>query len=349
MGSGNESEKAVLDVGHVKLVDDHTYNIFTLVFYVAVMGTVSFFGIIFNVINMIVFKKQGFKDNVNVTLFGMALSDMGALISLLWMSICFNPWLLDADVPFDNEEIEYVTAGWPHACFTRITGWITAFVTFERCLCIAMPLKVKTIITPRRTSFVVLFIYFLMISGVGVACYAMRLGPKFFPSKNVTKIGLIYIPNGVYIENVGVMVNLIPQYVSFLVVIVCTIILVRNLKLKSKWRQSTSSSAKQDSLSNRDKKVVSMITLISSIFMGCFLPSALNQIIMIASEDYSIYGKYKNMFLLSWSICKSLEGTNSAVNIFVYYNMSSKYKLILDEMLHINRGETGNKTGTGKP
>ncbi|XP_005092880.1 growth hormone secretagogue receptor type 1-like [Aplysia californica] len=340
MDSRNSSQIAVLASAQTGLlVDDFTYNIFVLIFFVAVMGSASFIGIIFNAINIIVFRKQGFKDTVNITLFGLAISDIGGLMSLIWLSICFNPWFTNADLPFDTEEIQYVTAGWPHTCFTRITGWITAFVTFERCLCIAMPLKVKTIITPRRTTFVVVGIYSIVISGVVPAFYSIRLGPKFYQSKNVTKIGLLYIPNGVHIENVAVLVNIIPQYVSFLVVIVCTIILVRNLTLKSKWRKSTSNSAQQNSLSNRDKKVVSMIILISSIFMACFLPSAVNQIIMIVSVEYSIYGINRNLFLLSWSICKSLEAVNSAVNIFVYYNMSSRYREILDEMLNRNKGK----------
>ncbi|XP_012934915.1 uncharacterized protein LOC101858009 [Aplysia californica] len=334
MDAGNRSKPESPEPQRTGLVNDEVLDVFVVLFFVVASGTISFFGVLFNMVNVIVFYKQGFKDTVNITLFGLAISDMGSLVTLLWMSICFNPWFANADLPFDHQDIQYLTAGWPHVCFARITSWITAFVTFERCLCIALPLKVKTILTPRRTVIVIVSIYFVMIASVSPVYYSIRLGPKYFPQRNETKIGLVYRPSGPFIENVSFSINVFAQLASFFSVIVCTAILVQNLLLKSKWRQATSSSAKQDTFTNRDKKVVKMILFISSIFIACFLPSAVNLIAMIISAEYSIVGRYQNMFLVTWAIFNSLEANNSTVNIFVYYNMSSKYREILDKMVN---------------
>ncbi|XP_005109847.1 cysteinyl leukotriene receptor 2-like [Aplysia californica] len=324
------------------LVDKQVLQIFLLVFFVAALGSISFFGVIFNAINMIVFIKQGFKDTVNITLFSLAISDMGALVPLVWESICFNPLFAGADLPFDSQDIVYLTAGWPHSCFSRITGWITAFVTFERCLCIALPLKVKTIITPRRTIFILAAIYSVMIASVLPVFYSIRLEPKSFPRRNETMLGLVYVPKGTFIENISISINAFAQFASFFTVIVCTAILVQNLVQKSKWRKSvsTSSAGAQKSFSNRDKKVMKMVLFIASIFIACFLPSAVNFIAMSISDEYSIVGKYQNMFLLTWAIFTSLAATNSTVNIFVYYRMSSKFKEILDEMFSLAGGKS---------
>ncbi|XP_005092081.1 uncharacterized protein LOC101852828 [Aplysia californica] len=188
MGTGNESQAAPSQADLKGIVDDDVLNVFVVIFYVTATGTISFSGIIFNIINIIVFLKQGLKDTVNITLFGLAISDTGSLMGLLWMSICFNPALVNSGIPFDHEDIQYLTAGWPHVIFARITSWITAFVTFERCLCIALPLKVKTIITPRRAVIVVVSIYLIMIACIAPVFYSVSLGPKYFPLKNKTLI-----------------------------------------------------------------------------------------------------------------------------------------------------------------
>ncbi|XP_012943210.1 tachykinin-like peptides receptor 86C [Aplysia californica] len=336
MASSNKSYPSNSETTLKGLVDDHVREIFVLLFFVFALGTISFFGVVFNAVNMIVFIKQGFKDTVNIALFGMAISDIGALLPLLWESVCFNPWFASADLPFDPQDVVYVTSGWPHVCFARITSWITAFVTLERCLCIAMPLKVKTIITPRRTIYVILGIYLAMFACVVPALYSVYLGPKLYPLRNETKIGLIFIPNGPYIETFSTMLYAFSQIASFFAVIVCTAILVQNLIRKSKWRESTSSTAQQESFSNRDKKIVKMILLIAVIFIVCFLPSTASFIAQTIKPEYNFVGRYQNLFLLSWAIFTSVAAVNSTVNIFVYYKMSSKYKEILDKMLRMN-------------
>ncbi|XP_035828160.1 uncharacterized protein LOC101851830 [Aplysia californica] len=283
MGPEDNSSVTSLALQQGGLVDDDVLRIFILVFFVVALGTISFFGIVFNAINIIVFIKQGFKDTVNIALFSLAISDLGAVVPLLWESICFNPSFANADLPFDTQDIVYLTAG-------------------------------------------VVPVY-----------YSVRLRSKFFAQRNTTKIGLVYIPNGTFIEKFSILINAFAQFASFFAVIVSSAILVQSLVRKSKWRQSTSSTAGQESFSNRDKKVVKMILIIAVIFIACFLPSAVTFIAQSITPEYNIVGRFQNMFLLTWAIFTSVAAVNSSVNIFVYYNMSSKYKDILDKMLRLNR------------
>ncbi|XP_012940078.1 platelet-activating factor receptor-like [Aplysia californica] len=340
MDSGNHSHVTPSQSSEKGWVSDELLNIFVVFFLVAAAGPICFFGTIFNAINAIVFFKQGFQDTVNITLFFLAISDLGTLVNIFGMSICYNPWFVQADLPIHYHDLSYLTTGWLSLCFARISSWITAFVTFERCLCIALPLKVKTIITPRNTVIVILGIYVTMIVSVAPVYYAIGLGPKYFPQLNATKIGLVYISNGVSIENVSLSINAFSQLFSFFATITCTIILVHNLLLKSKWRQSSSSAVQQKSFSKRDAKVVKMIVFISSVFIACYLPSAVNFIATVIFDEYGVLGRYQNMFVLTWVIFLCLVATNSTVNIFVYYNMSSKFREILNDMLNIKRTET---------
>ncbi|XP_005112913.1 lysophosphatidic acid receptor 4-like [Aplysia californica] len=340
MVSVNDSHVTHLKSGENGLVSEDVLDIFVVIFFVAAAGSISFLGAIFNVINAIVFFKQGFQDTVNITLFFLAISDMATLMNIMWIGVCFNPLFVQADFPVHYQDLSYITSGWLGWCFARISSWITAFVTFERCLCIALPLKVKTIITPRNTVIVVLGIYITMLANVVPVYYSISLGPKYFPQLNQTKMGLVYIANGVSIENVSLSINAISQMVSFFATIACTIILVHNLLLKSKWRQSKSSAVQQKSFSKRDTKVVKMIVFIACVFIACYLPSAANFIASVIFDEYGLNGRYRNMFVLTWSIFLTLVALNCSVNIFVYYSMSSKFGEILNSMLNINRTET---------
>ncbi|CAG5114702.1 unnamed protein product, partial [Candidula unifasciata] len=122
-------------------VSDEFRVIFQWICFTVVCQSIDIFGTVTNIINSVCFIKQGFKDPINVTLIGLSISDLGCLVTLIWLNICFTPSFQQADLPFDPTGILYLTAGWPHVIFTRVTSWITAFITLERCLCIALPLK----------------------------------------------------------------------------------------------------------------------------------------------------------------------------------------------------------------
>ncbi|XP_012939252.2 tachykinin-like peptides receptor 86C [Aplysia californica] len=247
----------------------------------------------------------------------------------------FGGFFANACLPFDPKDVLYLTAGWPGTCFSRISGWITASIMLERCLCIAVPLKVKTMITVKRTVIALVSIYVAMIGALLLVFYALRLEPRYSPLKNETKIRIVYITNGFAIESAVILINAFSQLITFSIVIICSIILVQNLISKSKWRKSTSSSGDHDAFSNRDKKVVKLVLFIAIIFTVCLSPSVINFIAQSLEPEYTASGKYGDLFLLIlvvWSFSASLSATNSAVNIFVYYNMSSKYKQILDKM-----------------
>lgn len=73
---------------------------------------------------------------------GLAISDLGCLLTLIWSNISVTPGVVDADLPFDTIEVSYLVSGMPHYTFSRISCCITAIIVLERCLCIVAPLKV---------------------------------------------------------------------------------------------------------------------------------------------------------------------------------------------------------------
>ncbi|GFS13197.1 chemosensory receptor B [Elysia marginata] len=90
-----------------------------MAFFVVLAGGISLIGSVANIVNMVVFLKQGFADSVNISLFALAVSDFGSLITLVWMAICFVPaFRFHPDIPFETTQVQYLSAG----VYTRLRG-----------------------------------------------------------------------------------------------------------------------------------------------------------------------------------------------------------------------------------
>ncbi|KAK3747142.1 hypothetical protein RRG08_035688 [Elysia crispata] len=293
-------------------IDDPLRRFFETLNFSILTGIISAFGCLSNVINIIVFCKQKFSDSVNISLFGLAISDLGCVVILVWMSMCFSPLFQTLSLPFNPLTVQYLTGGWPHGCFGKISSFITAYVTFERCLCVTLPLKVKTIITPRRTILTLVAIFLANFAMNAPVFFGIGLGP-------VSSTTVTYLPYNT-----------------------STSISIRGLTWRSQTTGQSASAEKMGgagAMTQKDKRLVKMITLVSTIFIVCFLPTCFNLLASIYLAEYSIVGRYRNLFQVAWSFIKLFESTNSSVNIFVYYNMSSRYRKCFRELFRLPDNE----------
>lgn len=230
----------------------------------------------------------------------------------------------------------HTVSAWPHGVFFRTTACITAFLTFERCLCVSMPLKVKDIVTAKTTVTVVVLIFAVMFINVIPVYYAMRWGPMLDKVRNKTVVGFSYIKNGESIENISIPLSFGVVFGSFFAVTICTVILIKSLHFNSLWRRSVtraSAPSSDDVMSTRDKKVVRVVTLISLTFIVCTLPGAVNLICQLCFPvDYGLHGAYKNTRGFVWALCMVLEEINCSSTIFIYYKMSSQFRSIMKRL-----------------
>lgn len=301
-----------------------------------------------NIINMAVFFKQGLGDSATICLFALALADFLAVSTLLVHDVCFVPVLRYSDTPYETTHIEYLIASWPHIACSRLIAWLTAFISFERCICISMPLKVKSILTPKRTTIIVTLLFFVMATSVTPAYLTTSFGWRFFPNRNKTLIGLVFISENYrnYIEKISFAVSgTFFSITTFLSVGVFSSLLVVNLHQKTKWRSVASSSHLLNAkLSNnkphnghtfqkRDEKIAKMIFLISVIFIICFLPSFIMFAVIIFDPRFIVdTGKYRNITGILFSCSCVTEPLHSNIGSVIYYHMSSKYRNTLKQL-----------------
>lgn len=316
------------------MVSDQLLAIFNTVNLAILAAGIALCGIIANVLNIVVFVKQGLNDTVNIGLFGLALSDLCSLITLEGVCVFRNRIILH-ELPVVADEVQHLMACWPHACFARITSSITVYITLERCLCVVIPLKVKNVITPRMTTCVVVGIYLTMIVTVIPEYTTCYMGWRFIPEQNRSLLGLLLFPGKYEMTTLNFNIAVGTQVASFGALIVFSVLLVVKLKEISKWRQSISTcggSLTKDT-NSKENRTMKMITLVALIYCTCFLPMLGCFITVTFVPGFIGFGAYNNTFFLCFSFAFLFDSINSTVNILVYYRMSTKFRITFLSLL----------------
>lgn len=297
-------------------------------------GVIGVLGIMGNVINIIIYHKHGYQDSVNVTLTALAISDIGALVTLVIYIETINPWSMKAELSYKPVDVAYMTVFYPHNYFIRVCGFVTAFASFERCLCVLAPLHVKKIITNKRTFIAMISIYTLILLDLLPIYYVAYLDYNTI-AVNITKLSIAFRQNPYNVFGISYFItDLFVPYFTFFIIISCTIVIAAKLKTRAVWRQSvTSTVAKSsDAVPKKEKKLVVMLVVVSAIFVVCLIPqSAFLTAIGLVSE-LSIFGAYLDLTVMLSSVSFLAESVSSSVNIIVYYKMSSKYRETFQSM-----------------
>ncbi|CAL1530414.1 unnamed protein product [Lymnaea stagnalis] len=322
-----------------QLLSDDTRHWFELINLVVLSSALALFGIATNIINVLVFYRQGLNTTVNISFTGLAVSDLCSLVTLLWFNICENPYFAKSDVPMAASEFQHLTGGFPHACFTRITSWITTYIAAERCLCMAFPLRIKEIISPRKATAVIVTIYLWMMISLLPEYITVYIDWKWYPEVNKTLLGLKFTTDRHRVDGLSFLLYAVYMIISFFSVVVLTAILFSKLKRKIEWRHGKASSVKpSESLTRRDKKTMRMVVVIAGVLIVTFMPQVIIFTVGFIEPEFSVVGKYVNFFFMSWSFCFVFDAANSSVSIILYYTMSSKYRLTFHEIFSERSG-----------
>lgn len=318
-----------------KVLSSEGKSIFEVVNFVVICGIIGLFGITTNIVNILIFCSQGFNNTVNIGFLALAISDLCCLFTLEWISVCMNPFFVGSGIPWVVPEVMYLSGGWPHVCFSRITSYITLYITAERYLCVALPMKMKEMVTPRRTTLILILIFTAnlatLIPEYTTSYFHWKTDPD---GSNATAIGLVFTSSRKNLKGICFVIHSLLSTTSFFGVVVFTVVLVIKLRKSSEWRKkATSGHGNARSISTREQKTVKMVALIASVLILCNTPGAIvSMATFIVGPELSVTGKYINVCISVWSIACSFQTVNSSVNVFFYYNMSSKYKQTFDDI-----------------
>ena len=309
-------------------------------------------GVITNVINIAVFVKLGFNETSNISLLTLALCDLLSTILTIWGTLCVTPGFSDAELPFLPTEIAQLTGGALSMFVLRCSAWVTAFISFERCLCILIPLNVKKWVTPKMSTAVVLAISITTIGPYIGVHWRWTFMWKFLPARNATILGATVVdtPFLNLKEKIDFIVfGAIQPIIAFFTVLVCTVFLVVYLRRSSQWRKSMASAGgktgggdnsfqfqMKQNISRKEEKVVRLVTSIATIFIVCYTPNTLMILHMAIFPSFSLFGQHRNTFLMIYLVSVLANSVSASVNIFIYYNMGTRYRNALRLMFHFD-------------
>ncbi|XP_059179592.1 FMRFamide receptor-like [Physella acuta] len=296
-----------------------------LVFNMVVCGTIGILGICGNVINILIFYRQGYNDSVNITLTSLALSDTGALLTLQVFHVMINPWFPQTDLDINARDLVMMVSFYPHNYFIRVCGFVTAFASLERCICVVSPLRVKRIINTKTAIAINFFIFIFTALNLVPPYYIGYLDWVVFPNTNRSIVTVIYRQNPYVVFYVSyIITDLLAPYATFLIILISTSIIAVKLKNQAKWRQTMVKSA--TNISSKEKKTVVMLSTISIVFVVCLIPQSTILTAMSFVPDLSYGGRYFDVTTLGYCVSYLSETVLSSVNILVYLRMSQKYK-----------------------
>ncbi|XP_059161539.1 uncharacterized protein LOC131944752 [Physella acuta] len=218
--------------------------------------------------------------------------------------------------------------------FTRVSSWIHVYITFERCLCIAIPLKIKSMVTPAVSVTSMALIYLLLMLTILPMYLSAHIEWTTNPATNTSRYTRVYNADGHYLESIGLSLSFAVIISSYFLEVICTLIIIRQLREKRKWRNETSGvvvPGSENRISTRDRKVIKMVMVVSSLFIVCSFPGCVHYIVGIVGSEHYNPVVSPNLFFLVSSAVETCEQITYATNIFIFYQMSSRYKLVFSQ------------------
>ena len=291
-----------------------------------------------NILTIIVYIKMGFFDSTNISLAALAISDFGVGITTISTAlICLLAPL--SSVPF-SRYIVIPLSTYPHTLLARISALITTYISVERYLCVLLPLRIKTIITRKRTFIAMVILFGVTLLNYPVAYLRYPLGFKFDSKRNKTLFNLLPVTDQTFLFMTHIrtlIIHLMVPFVTFFVVLLCTILLSLNLQRNKAWRDAnkynplksrTKAANESESEARQSKEIraIKMVITIATVFIVTSIPACTQMVFMLAVPEFSESGRYYKLFDVIGMFYLAVNSINSGVNVIIYFTMSQKFK-----------------------
>ncbi|XP_059158510.1 uncharacterized protein LOC131942633 [Physella acuta] len=317
-----------------------TTNVIVDIYVITVSSTmVALFGIITNIINLVVFAKIGFKISMNLTLFALSSSDCLMGCCTIAYNICRISRIFPSDSIIDYKVPQ---RGFAIArfIFTDLSSIITIYLSIERCLCITFPFTFKTMFTMKQTYIIFTFIFIFLLAKNIPLFWTMCTQLKFDEEKHLNRY--VVCETALYFELVKAhdIVSLVTiPFVCQIAAGFCVVILSRALRKSSSLRlavktSSKHTSAKVDSLSVKEKRPVKMILLLAVLYVPTSVPGfTLGWVRIMYPQIFQwLASGAFNLYTIN-NLCTILSNIHGSVTIFVYITFNPGYRQFLEAFI----------------
>ncbi|CAL1527153.1 unnamed protein product, partial [Lymnaea stagnalis] len=272
-----------------------------------------------------------FKESTNITLLALAISDFCCCLTMFWMSLVQTAYILDPPpFLFDLLSLLAMTGSFPRIIITRVTSWLTALIALERCVCVALPFKVKAIFSPKHSAVMTAGVFSIMFSANMLLYYSNEFAMTYNPRFNLSQFTMKTIPERVDVAfYINAFVLLLLPLVNYAFIMSCTLVMVIQLKIATKWRNGACAGSPNGDHRihlTKETRLTKLIATTTSVHVVCHAPSNAALIISCFVPEFSFNGRYSLAYLTLCILGFLLETVNSSIPLFVYYGQSSKFK-----------------------
>ncbi|KAK3720932.1 hypothetical protein RRG08_047498 [Elysia crispata] len=97
-------------------------------------------------------------------------------------------------------------------------------------------------------------------------------------------------------------------------------------KTSSNAHEAPSDESQPGKLTKKDTRVIKQLVFISGLFLCCNLPKLIRIVGDTAESEFSIYGRYRFLFSIVFTIQVLFEILNSSLNFFIYYKFNTRFR-----------------------
>lgn len=289
-----------------------------------------------NIINCLVFYRQGLKDRMNLCLFSLSFAD---ILYILGLNI-LNLFSLGNDINESMFEESYkkvktVFTGAIYG-FRMVSNCYRTIIASERCLCVLFPLHVTTLI---RTSAMcgILLLMFIIIQTLYTVPIVLKYQVIAVWDEKQHKVCWKTVPSDIYVNNTffyDVVLQIICLCVlpvaTFLIISLATCVTMVRLRMASKWRAKTGCQGNASHLAHRG--LTKMLVIVSGVYIITTCPDVTVSIIRFVETEISQTGSGFDIFQKTYMAANVFSCVNPATSFLVYYNRSSRYRQVLSKI-----------------
>lgn len=279
-----------------------------------------------NLINMIVFFKQGLQDRVNLYLFSLSVVDVTTVtfsfllcVEQMFMFTSPERYGLVFQTLTNNKLLLFYSTGYGSI-------FLSAIIACERCLCVLMPFHARLFLKTKNMAVIVLttvpvvcFLRLVVTAKYGVRCVFDKRRQLTFMVFYVTDYA---VRNKELLDFVdGIFYGFFIALGCPVIILIATIITTVKLWQTAAWRRQTTFVD-----SRKELAVTKMLLFLSAEFLIFSLPSVLLRVYPILNTEFSAKGQYRYFFFACVSIADVCVCIRSAYSFLVYYFSSSRYR-----------------------
>ncbi|KAI8775490.1 FMRFamide receptor [Biomphalaria glabrata] len=286
------------------------------------------FGIVGNILNVIILRKQGLRDSTNLTLMSLSVVDLayGVVMPVRRAQCVVSKFDVILAQNFDVFINAYLSV--PARLLSFISSGHIVLISLERTVAVYFPIKAASLLTVPRTvlclACIYLFWLFLMSLFFRMFTVDTFLNLESNRTLYMTKFSNYVLENleAINIVNIFVIAN-VRGPISLAIIASASVAIGYKLhEARMKRLKMTSRKPK----ASFDTKVARMLLVVCLVYLILAFPTMIPTLMYFIDDTFIMYqGRTTTIYTVSEYLVDLLYVMNSAVNFIIYVTMSNKF------------------------